>query len=125
VVGVANSFRMIVFERTKELGTMRAIGSQRGWLTRMIIGEALFIGVVGCFIGGLGGLAGLQVLGQLDFSGNGLVEMFLTRGRVSWYVEPVITGVVVLIVLLSGVLGALGPARTAAAVEPVVAIRNE
>ena len=51
MVGVTNTFRMVLMERTKEIGTMRAVGMQRGIVRKLFLYEAFFIAVIGVVIG--------------------------------------------------------------------------
>jgi putative ABC transport system permease protein len=55
VLSVANTIMMSIFERTREIGTMMAIGTTRGRIWRMFLAEGLSIGVLG---GGLGLIIG-------------------------------------------------------------------
>lgn len=53
MVGITNTFRMIMIERTREIGTMRAFGMQRGGQVRNIfLWEAIFLGLLGSVGGG-------------------------------------------------------------------------
>ena len=51
MVGLVNTFRIVVYERTKEIGTMRALGTQRKQIRNLFIIEAVFLGVAGTIPG--------------------------------------------------------------------------
>jgi len=51
VMSVANSMGMTVVERTREIGTLRAIGLKRGGVVRLFTAEALLLTLVGCLVG--------------------------------------------------------------------------
>jgi putative ABC transport system permease protein len=115
---IANTFSMLVAQRTRELGLLRAVGASRGQVLRVVLGEAVVIGFLGA-LGGLGlGLAlaaGLQALFRsfgLDISG-GLPLLPRT------IIACLIVGVVV--TLVSAVL----PAFRASRIAPVVALRDD
>lgn len=51
IFSVANTIMMSVFERTREIGTLMAIGTTRGRLWRMFLAEGFAIGLIGCVLG--------------------------------------------------------------------------
>ncbi len=51
VMSVANSMGMTVVERTREIGTLRAIGLKRGWVVRLFATESLLLTLLGCAVG--------------------------------------------------------------------------
>ena len=51
MVGITNTFRIIMFERIKEIGTMRSMGMQRGEVRNLFLFEALFIALGGAIAG--------------------------------------------------------------------------
>src|SRR5204862_6362962 len=66
VFSVANTSVMSVFERTREIGTLLAVGTTRSKVWRMFFAEGFLIGVIGGLLGILAGVA----LAQLTHSGN-------------------------------------------------------
>ena len=115
---IANTFSMLVAQRTRELGLLRAVGASRAQVLRVVLGEAIVIGVVGAAAGlalGVGLARGLQAffkLVGLDISG-GLPVLPRT------IVASVLVGVVVTL------LSALLPAFRASRIAPVVALRDD
>lgn len=118
--GIANTMAMAVLERTREIGIMKALGARNGDIGRLFLSEAAAIGALG---GGVG-LAGGAVVGKLlnviahaafDLPANVSlfhVSLFLAAGSVAFSI------------LVSVVAGWL-PARRAARMEPVTAVRYE
>ena len=51
VMGIANSMSMTVVERTREIGTLRAIGLRRSGVIRLFVGEAMLLTLIGCMLG--------------------------------------------------------------------------
>ena len=118
--GIANTMAMAVLERTREIGIMKALGARNGDIGRLFLAEA-------GAIGGLGGLIGLAV-GALIGKGLNLIAhpMFELPADVSLFHVSLwlAAGSVLFSVLISIVAGWL-PARRAARMEPVAAVRYE
>lgn len=112
---IFNTFSMLVAQRTRELALLRAIGAARGQVTRAVIGEAVAVGVVGSTLGLLAG-AGLASLLQTQMGDAG-------QGGLTFTATPVIWSYTVGIVVT--VVSAYFPARRAAKVPPVAAMRDD
>lgn len=115
---IINTFSMLVAQRTREIGLMRAIGSSRKQVNRSVLTEAVLLGVVGSVLGvgaGIGLAVGLMKL----MSGVGM-ELSTGDLTVNW-TTPVI-GMVLGIVVT--VLAAYLPARRAGKVSPMAALRD-
>lgn len=124
MVGVVNTFRMVLLERIREIGTMRAVGMQGRSVRGIFLMEAGFIGLIGALIGlVLAGIA-MLVLGQLTLDTDSPLQFFLDDGRITFAVPPlsVVTNVAILLVL--SLLAAFIPARRAARMEPAAALRS-
>ncbi|MCW2938269.1 MAG: hypothetical protein JWN00_1254 [Actinomycetia bacterium] len=114
---IFNTFSMLVAQRTRELALLRAVGASRRQVTGAVIGEAVAVGILGSTIGlGLGvGLA--QLLQALIFSGSD------TSAPLAFTATPVLWAYTVGIVVT--VLSAYFPARRAAKIPPVAAMRDD
>ena len=124
MVGVVNTFRMVLLERITEIGTMRAVGMQRGAVRGIFLMEAGFIGLLGALIGlVLAGIA-MLILSQLTLDTDSPLQFFLDDGRLTFAVPPLsmVTNVAILLVL--SLLAAFIPARRAARMDPAVALRS-
>ncbi|WP_299540343.1 ABC transporter permease [uncultured Streptomyces sp.] len=115
---IVNTFSMLVAQRTRELGLMRAIGAQRGQVNRSVLVEAVLLGVVGSLAGVLAGV-GLAV-GLMRLMGAMGMELSTEDLTVAW-TTPVV-GVVLGVVVT--VLAAYVPARRAGKVSPMAALRD-
>ncbi len=116
---IANTFSMVVAQRSRELALLRAVGASRGQVARSVAAEALVVGVVGSALGLLGGLGlswGLTRL--LSALGSGIP---VTGQQLSPTTVLVTMGVGVGVTLLAAML----PARRAGRVAPVEAMRGE
>ncbi|MER6130874.1 FtsX-like permease family protein [Streptomyces sp. NPDC001815] len=115
---IINTFSMLVAQRTREIGLMRAIGSSRKQVNRSVLVEALFLGVVGSVLGvaaGVGIAIGLMKL----MSGMG---MNLSTADLTVKTMTPVVGLVLGIVVT--VLAAYLPARRAGKVSPMAALRD-
>ena len=114
---IANTFSMIVAQRTKEFALLRALGASRGQITRSVSLESLIVGLIGSAIGvlaGMGMVAGIKVA-------MARYGMPLPAGGVGLSADAVILPIVVGTIVT--VLSALAPARKAGQVKPVEAMR--
>ncbi|WRZ92453.1 ABC transporter permease [Streptomyces sp. NBC_01007] len=115
---IINTFSMLVAQRTREIGLMRAIGSSRKQVNRSVLVEALLLGFVGSVLGvaaGVGLAVGLMKL--MSSMGMDLSTRDLTV-KAATPVIGMILGVVVT------VLAAYLPARRAGKVSPMAALRD-
>ncbi|MFG3260325.1 ABC transporter permease [Streptomyces sp. NPDC048172] len=115
---IVNTFSMLVAQRTREIGLMRAIGSSRKQVNRSVLVEALMLGVLGSVLG-VGAGVGLAV-GLMKLMGGMGIELDTSELTVAW-TTPVI-GLVLGIVVT--VLAAWLPARRAGKVSPMAALRD-
>ncbi|RFU87461.1 hypothetical protein DY218_06780 [Streptomyces triticagri] len=115
---IINTFSMLVAQRTREIGLMRAIGSSRKQVNRSVLVEALMLGVIGSLAGVAAGV-GLAV-GLMKLMGSMGMKLSTDDLTVNW-TTPVI-GMVLGIVVT--VLAAYLPARRAGKVSPMAALRD-
>jgi putative ABC transport system permease protein len=113
--GIVNTLILSIYERTKELGMMRAIGTSRRQLRQMIRYESVITALIGGVLGLLVGVIGAVLVTSFALSGSGYVQSI-----------PVGTLLVLLLVAaLAGVLAAQLPARRAARLDMLRAISSE
>ncbi|MEW1643344.1 FtsX-like permease family protein [Streptomyces sp. NPDC091219] len=115
---IINTFSMLVAQRTREIGLMRAIGSSRKQVNRSVLVEATLLGIVGSILGvgaGVGIAVGLMKL--MSAAGMDLSTRDLT---VKW-TTPVLG---LLLGVIVTVLAAYLPARRAGKVSPMAALRD-
>ena len=123
-LGIANTMLMSVLERRREIGIMKAVGAANWQL------QALFV-LEGGLIGLVGGALGLLLAWLISFPGDGWVRSMVHRdmdinlsGSIFAFPDWIGTTVVLCTVGVTTV-AALYPARRAATVEPVSALRHD
>ncbi|MCC6976056.1 MAG: FtsX-like permease family protein [Anaerolineae bacterium] len=121
LLGLINTLTISVFERTREIGIMRAIGSGQGYVQRIVLVETLFLSVLGAVVGIAVGLV----------CGASLVAMFApaTLTPMTGIMQFQFPGSGILIALIVGptiaLLTSLIPARRAAHLNIVESLRFE
>lgn len=115
-IGIMNTMLMAVMERTKEIGVMKAIGATNNIILSLFLAEAGLIGLIGGLIGiiigtGISFLASVAA-GLAGFPFNALPSAELTAGAIIFS-------------LIVGMVSGWVPARRAALMEPVEALRFE
>lgn len=123
ILGMINTLTVSLMERTKEISLMIAIGARPQDMRHLFICEALLLS----FAGGLAGMIGVGllaavanvILNQLA-KGRGVNEQFSVFAFPPWLILATLIAV-----FLIGVLVALAPARRAARINPVEALRRE
>jgi putative ABC transport system permease protein len=113
--GIVNTLALSIFERTRELGLLRAVGMSRRQVRSMIRGESVIIAVMGAIIGlAVGVLFGYAVVNAL--SDEGIGSVVIPTGQLLTYV--ILAGI-------AGVIAAVFPARRAARLDVLAAISYE
>ncbi|MCO6452762.1 MAG: ABC transporter permease [Caldilineales bacterium] len=114
-LGMMNAMVMSVLERTREIGTLRAVGWSRGRVVRLIMGETLLLG----FVGGMIGIALGVGFNELVAMAPGVGAMLEGVYSPSIFIQGMVTA------LALGLLGGAYPAWVAANLQPVEALRYE
>jgi ABC-type lipoprotein release transport system permease subunit len=126
--GLLNTMLMTVFERTRELGMLMAVGMNKIRVFAMILLETTFLTITGALAGGI--LSGVTIYVTsrtgIDFSGVGgdTLSDYGISAIVYPELFPGFTGNIVILVLLTSVLSALYPALKALKLKPSEAIRQ-
>ncbi|MFE6776424.1 ABC transporter permease [Streptomyces sp. NPDC057702] len=116
VLGVVNTLAMSVFERSQEIGMLRAIGLDRKGIKRMVRLESLVISLFGGVLGISLGVFFGWAAGELIAPSLGTYELVVPWGRM---------GIFLALAAVVGVLAALWPARRAAKLNMLAAIKAE
>jgi hypothetical protein len=122
-LGVANTMMMAIYERTREIGVLKALGARNRDVRGMFTADAVLLGfiggvvglVLGTFLGRLVDWIGHQYLAREGVTGIGtmsIVPLWLALGSLAF-------------AAFVGVLGGFYPAARAARLDPVAALRHE
>jgi lipoprotein-releasing system permease protein len=111
-LGIASVLSVSVVQRTREIGILRAMGATRRQMLRVFLVQGALFGLAGSLLGGVAGV--------------GLVGAFNAFGPKLFYipVEPWLPVAAAALATLTGILAAAVPARRAASLDPVEAIRH-
>ncbi len=110
-VGIGGIMALTVSQRVKEIGVRMTLGAQPSAILRMILSQSLLLAVAGATIGALGALAL-----------TGLFRSLLFQVAPT---DPATFIVVALVLIACALLASFLPARRAASIDPMVALRNE
>jgi putative ABC transport system permease protein len=112
--GIANSLFLSIHERTREFGLLRAVGATTDQVRRVVRYESVITAVIGGVLG-----AGVGIVFAW------LTTRALSEWNVSFRLPPGQLGLIVLLAVVVGVLGAIAPARRSARIDVLAAIRYE
>jgi putative ABC transport system permease protein len=113
--GIVNTLILSIYERTRELGMLRAIGTSRKQIRQMIRYESVITALIGGVFGLVIGVVGATLVTTLTLSGSGYVQSI-----------PVGTLAILLVVAaLAGLVAAQLPARRAARLDMLQALASE
>jgi putative ABC transport system permease protein len=114
-IGVMNTMIMSVFERTREIGILRAVGWSGNRILRMIIGESLFLCLIATAVGTALGILATRAILLIDLIRNVLEPQY----TIDVFVRAAVVAVIV------ALLGAAYPAFRAVRQSPMDALRYE
>jgi len=124
MVGVTNTFRMVIHERIREIGTMRSLGLQRGGVRALFLLEALLLSLGGAVVGLVAAFLVALVLSLINFGTDNQFFIILREGHLLFKVLPAQIAGNILIVGVLTLLAALLPAGRAAKMDPAHALRK-
>jgi len=114
-IGVVNTMVMSVYERTREIGVLKAVGWKDSRILTMIMGESLVLTILAAAIGIIMGVV--------------VVNLILLLPSMGGFIEPVYTSLTFIkglgVAILVGVIGGLYPAYRASKLSPTEALRYE
>jgi putative ABC transport system permease protein len=114
-IGVMNTMVMSVFERTREIGILRAVGWSGRRILRMVISESILLCLVAAVVGSLVGVAATRAILLIDTVSNLLQPQY----DINVFIRALVLAVVV------GLAGAAYPAYRAVRLTPMEALRYE
>ena len=123
MVGVSNTYRMVLYERIREIGTMRALGMTGKDTRGVFTNEAVILCIIGAIAGLIFAVIAMALIHLIPIS-NEALSFFLSKGHFSFKVSVVsiIVQYVMLIILTSWAVR--GSAKQAARMSPAEALRT-
>lgn len=123
MIGISNTYKMVIYERIKEIGTMRAIGMKKKDAGKIFMWESVLLSIFGSLAGFIAAVIGMSVLSLFTFT-NEALTMFLQNGHWTYVLSPgsVILKLIVIIVLT--MIAVSGSAKSAAKMNPADALRT-
>ena len=110
-IGVYSLISYTVSWRTREIGLRLALGANRIQIARLVLGQSLALAVAGSALGIAGAVAATRLMSRFLFETSPL--------------DPLTYSIVPVLFCLLALLAAWAPARRAASVDPMIALRNE
>ena len=115
IIGISNIMVFVVKERTKELGVRKALGATPKSVIGMVLHESIFITALSGTAGMIGGIA---LLSNMD---DRLEEFFILDP----YIDNFTAATATVLLILFGAIAGYIPAKRAARIKPIVALRDE
>jgi putative ABC transport system permease protein len=112
LLGIVNTLALSVYERTRELGLLRAVGATRGQVRAMVRWESVVISLIGALAGAVLG-TGIGVTLAQALKDEGIKAISVPVPQIALYVA---------LAAVAGILAAVGPARSAARVDVLKAV---
>jgi putative ABC transport system permease protein len=117
VLGVINTLLLSIYERTREIGLVRAVGMGRAHVARMITVESVLISVFGALLGiAVGAALGISIVQSLDRGGGAFLRLTIPWGYLA---------AVLLLAVIAGAVAAILPAIRATRLNVLAAIAYE
>lgn len=123
MVGVSNTYRMVLYERIREIGTMRALGMTGRDTRRVFTNEAVILCIIGAILGLIFSVIAMSVL-HLIYIDNDSLSFFLNKGHFSFRVSVVSVIVQYVLLILLTTIAVRGSAKKAAGMNPAEALRT-
>jgi ABC-type lipoprotein release transport system permease subunit len=124
VIGILNTLAIAVRERTKEIGTLRAIGMQRRKVLWLFVLETALLALLGTLLGAAAAVAVALALNSAGIVLPEAVQIFLSMEELAVVIDPASISANVLVLAAITTLASVLPALRAARLKPVTAMHH-
>jgi putative ABC transport system permease protein len=125
VIAIVNILLISVFRRTREIGTLRALGAKDGYIRRLLLSETCILGLAGGGVGIVLGAASFAIVNALQLHiGNELISGFLGGETLKIDFYPAMALLSCLFSLVLSFIAEIFPVEMAVKIEPVIAVRE-
>ena len=124
LIGVVNSLRMSIKERTREIGTIRATGATGEFVLLLFLGEIFWLTVISAAAGLILAFITMKIIAGINFHVTGPFSLLFPEGHIHFL--PTASNITInfLLLLIISLLAAYFPARSAAKMPPSEALRH-
>jgi len=123
LLGIANTYRVVIFQRSPEIGMMRALGMSKTRAMFIFIEEAGLLAACSVLVGLAAGMLVLFGVSRMRMPSG--LDMFLKSGHIAWALDLGVVLGISMVVCVTTLLAAWFPARRAARIQPMEAMRTE
>jgi putative ABC transport system permease protein len=124
MVGLVNTFHMIMIERVKEIGTMRAVGMLRKDVSKQFIAEGMILVLRGALFGILAAIVISIIVSFITIPADSNFGFILHNGKISINIEFLSVLSILVIVSIVTLIAVWSPSRKAAKMSPADALRS-
>lgn len=123
MVGISNTYKMVLYERIREIGTERALGMTGKQTGGVFTTEAIILALLGAVAGLILGLLGMWIFSLIHFD-SVTMSLFLNKGHATFYLTPASIIIKFVIMIVLTVMAVHSSAKSAASLSPAVALRT-
>ena len=123
MIGIANTYRMVLYERIREIGTMRAVGMCRRDSGRVFAWEAVLLSLFGAAVGFVLAIIAMKILGIFTITDE-MFQFFLKNNHITFILTPVSVLLKVAIVVVLTLVAVSGSVKKASRMNPAEALRT-
>jgi len=120
-IGIANTMFTSVLERTRQIGTLKALGTKNSEIMLIFLFESILIGFIGGLIGTFFGFISTGILNEISVRVFAQREIIVSQAIIT----PNLIFIGISFAVIIGTISGIIPARKAAKLEPVEALRYE
>jgi ABC-type antimicrobial peptide transport system permease subunit len=124
IIGIMNTLAIAIRERTREIGTLRAIGMQRTKVLWLFLLEAALLGITGATAGALAGSGLGALINAAHLATPESVQMFLMQQHLTVSLQAGTVAFYAAVIAAITTLASLYPAFYAARLRPITAIHH-